>query len=283
MADSFLSRFLNNAKASYKFKDVVVYCLKHRDEISGAAINLLDLLSDVYREPEFKAEFDNARAIINHLRDMNASDVVSRFSKGGKGIAALLNVEHRPVDYALFARIVPELISSTRQELQRIGTQGPCLQSAVIFMANITKRYISIILGHYDAIMSLLKDYKPSSPEISGFIEGIRTIKTIVTDRIIRLDRRIDKVIRQTSGMQLQDHQDDQAEGAVFIPIPTREDIESLESELERDTVFRASLSSSSSSSSSSPETEVLSSSKRPISEISSSSAPVKKKRKGRK
>ena len=226
-AASFMSRFLNTTRTAFKFKDIVAYGIKHRAEIVSHATDLLSLLADVYKDPVCQDEFNNARTILHDIGTMSAIDLVKLFNKKGAGLDTLLASKPHPVDFEFFCRIIPSFISWTRVQIKTYGKEGTAMLSALTITANAVQRHLSIIIGHYDAIVSLLHGHRPDSHLISEIFDAARALKFSVEERLVHLRRRLDKTTYDAYGPQAHD-QEIQDDGPVFIPVPSEHDMQEI-------------------------------------------------------
>lgn len=227
-----MSRFLNTTRTAIKYKDLVAYGIAHRAEIVTHAIGLIELMADVFMDPSCQAQFKNAVSILTEIKDMPATRLIKLFNKKGDGLESLLGGKPEPVDFEFFARIVPNFVSWVRVQIKNLGMSGPAMLSALTITSNLTQKHISVIIGHYDAFVALLKGHKLDSPLLSEAMTAAKRMKQNVEERLVHLRRRVDKTTSDAYGPQAlisDEHLDD---GPVSIPTPTPNDMKQLISRL---------------------------------------------------
>lgn len=228
-AASFMSRFLNTTRTAIKFKDLVAYGIAHRAEITTHAISLIELLTDVFLDPACQAQFNNAIAILKELQNMPSVGLVKLFNRRGEGLDTLLESKPDPVDFEFFARIIPSFISWIRVQIKQHGTDGPAMLSALTITANLAQRHLSVIIGHYDAFVALLKGHKIDSNILGEAMAAARKMKASVEERVDHLRRRLEKTTFDAYGPQcLIESENLVDDGPVLVPTPTPKDMKSL-------------------------------------------------------
>lgn len=245
-------RALGAGQDVLKMHRLMGYFCKHREEICESLIDVVTVLKNTYREPDYAEQLERASCIIDRLATSQVPSLVEAFTtKHESGQYNAICDASGPLDTGLFERLIPGYVQSLIIALETVAVEAGIVQfGAITYLAERFKRHAKLLILHLGVVKRLVGD-PPEKGSDRVFYDTMVKVGQVTSGWLARLQTAIDKAVELTVGIA---HYTEEVP-MPLIGEPDDKEIRHMVNMLERE-ILQTSTSSSSSSSSSDTEAQ---------------------------